>query len=316
MGTLVVDEVGYGADLSLETFAASYDVSCSGRRATGDIRWQSTKPLFALGGGPAVDAGSVAVGTSTPAVQVTVENVGTGAVTLGSPSFSGAAAADWRVAASTCGGSLAVGASCTVSVAATPSGSSARAARLVIPDGTARSRREVVLTANGESLPSAPPGLRADRLVGAGVDWVDHADRLRRYALGRLPHLPHLSFRQCRPDEVARLPRVRGPGRLGGSGRLDLPRLGGDRGGESPLSAPVTPSVLDDVFIVSDTPGTGNALRASAVGVPDGKLLVPFPARSGQRVSAEGWALSPDGREVLTPATRPPRRVGSYGGRR
>ena len=298
-GVLHVDEVLFGSSLELETFAASYDLMCGNRRVTGDLRWRSTKPLRALRAGPPADAGSVLVGSSTTAVDVDVDNVGTSPLTLGSPSFTGDASADWRVTGSTCAATVAPAASCTVSVAATPSGSGPRAARLVIPDTTPRGAHSVVLTANGTSVPSAPTGLRADRLPGGGVElrWEMPADT------GGAPWVAYRVSRSS-PGGTTVLEATEGPGfpRL-----VDASAPGGstyrvsavNTVGEGAPTPAVTPLVSRDALVVAGSSGAEYASRAQALGL-DGQRLVPLPLASGQTAFTEGAAASPDGTEFLT----------------
>ncbi len=93
--------------------------------------------------------GSSPVGTATAAKVVTVKNTGTAAATLSSEAIGGANAGSFIKTATTCGASLAVNASCTVSVEFKPLGAGALTASLNIADNAAGSPQVVTMTGTG-----------------------------------------------------------------------------------------------------------------------------------------------------------------------
>jgi len=91
-------------------------------------------------------------GTETAAQVVTVKNSGTAALTIGSIAVAGTNPTDFLKTATTCTSSLAVGASCTVSVAFKPLTVGALAATLAITDNAAGSPQAVKLTGTGTAV--------------------------------------------------------------------------------------------------------------------------------------------------------------------
>jgi hypothetical protein len=90
--------------------------------------------------------GSVTVGSSA-LNTVTLKNVGTTAITISSITIAGADPGDFGQ--SGCGGSLAAGVSCTISVTFKPTKTGARSATLKIADSAAGSPQQVSLTGTG-----------------------------------------------------------------------------------------------------------------------------------------------------------------------
>ena len=80
----------------------------------------------------AANFGTAQVGTSLPAQSFTVSNPGQTAVTFSGVSLNGGGADQFSIASNTCTGSLAPGASCTISVAATVTREGSTAATLAI----------------------------------------------------------------------------------------------------------------------------------------------------------------------------------------
>jgi hypothetical protein len=96
--------------------------------------------------------GSHKVGTTTAARTVTVTNVGTAAVNISSIGNVGADAADFPIAGApttTCGASLAGGASCTIGVQFKPSATGTRSATLDVTDDGGGSPQTVALAGTG-----------------------------------------------------------------------------------------------------------------------------------------------------------------------
>jgi subtilase family serine protease len=89
---------------------------------------------------------STTVGVATAAKAVTVKNTVTTTVTLGTVSFTGANAASFLKSATTCGTSLAAGASCTISVEFKPTVAGLLKASLSIADNATGSPQLVALT--------------------------------------------------------------------------------------------------------------------------------------------------------------------------
>ena len=110
------------------------------------------------------------VGTSTT-VQTTVTNSGNLSLTLGSPSFSGVAAADYALdGSSTCtsGGAVAASSSCVMVVRFSPSVDGARNATLSIPHNAPGSPHLVTLS--GTATPIPTPTISAD---AAALNFAD-----------------------------------------------------------------------------------------------------------------------------------------------
>jgi len=94
---------------------------------------------------------STMVGATTAAQLVTVKNSGTAALTLTSETITGTNATSFLKSATTCGASLAVGATCTVSVEFKPAAVGALTASLSIADNATGSPQLVKLTGTGET---------------------------------------------------------------------------------------------------------------------------------------------------------------------
>ncbi len=92
---------------------------------------------------------STTVGVTTAAQVVTVKNSGTAALTLTSETLTGTNATSFLVSAKTCTTSLAVGASCTVSVEFKPAAAGALTATLSIADNATGTPQTVKLTGTG-----------------------------------------------------------------------------------------------------------------------------------------------------------------------
>ena len=98
---------------------------------------------------------STTVGVTTVAQVVTVTNSGAVALTLTSETLTGANATSFLISANTCTTSLAVGASCTVSVEFKPAAAGALAASLSIADNATGSPQTVALTGTGAATAPA-----------------------------------------------------------------------------------------------------------------------------------------------------------------
>ena len=94
---------------------------------------------------------STTVGSTTAAQTVTIKNSGTAALTLTSETITGTNASSFLKSATTCSTSLAVGATCTVSVEFKPAASGALTAALSIADNASGSPQSVSLKGTGTS---------------------------------------------------------------------------------------------------------------------------------------------------------------------
>ncbi len=92
---------------------------------------------------------STALGVTTAAQLVTIKNTGTGTVSLTSETITGANATSFLKSATTCGATLAVAASCTVSVEFKPTVAGALTGSLSVADNAAGTPQSVTLTGTG-----------------------------------------------------------------------------------------------------------------------------------------------------------------------
>jgi hypothetical protein len=92
--------------------------------------------------------GDQLVGTTSPAQPVTLTNIGSTALAIGSISVTGANPGDFAQR-NNCGTSLSAGTSCTINVTFTPTANGVRGASLSIADGAAGSPQTVSLTGTG-----------------------------------------------------------------------------------------------------------------------------------------------------------------------
>jgi hypothetical protein len=97
--------------------------------------------------------GSQGTGTTSSAQTVTLTNSGTSALTINGITVTGTNASDFAQT-NTCPGSLAVGASCLISVTFTPSASGARSASISIADNANGSPQAVTLSGTGSGAGS------------------------------------------------------------------------------------------------------------------------------------------------------------------
>jgi uncharacterized protein (TIGR03437 family) len=107
--------------------------------------------------------GSQFVGTISGTQSVTVTNTGTAAVSVASISIAGTNSADYAQT-STCGSSLAAGASCGIFVTFTPTAAGARMALISILDNASNSPQTISLTGTGQ-LPG--PTISSNGIVNA-----------------------------------------------------------------------------------------------------------------------------------------------------
>src|SRR5438270_3030429 len=114
-------------------------VSLTGTGATAGTPGASVSPT-------SLTFGNQTVGTSSAAQTVTVSNTGSAALTITSIVASGDFAAS-----NTCGGSLAAGGNCSISVTLTPTASGTRTGSLSVTDNATGSPQTVSLTGTGSS---------------------------------------------------------------------------------------------------------------------------------------------------------------------
>jgi FlaG/FlaF family flagellin (archaellin) len=93
--------------------------------------------------------GSQSVGTTSAPQSVTLTNGGSSSLTIGSIQITGTNPGDFALPTNTCVSSLAVNATCTVSVTFTPTTSGSRAATLTYMDSATNSPQTVSLTGTG-----------------------------------------------------------------------------------------------------------------------------------------------------------------------
>src|SRR2546426_5062666 len=86
--------------------------------------------------------------STSPPQAVTLSNTGSGTLTISSIAISGGNSGDFAQT-NNCGGSVAAGARCTISVTFTPAGILVRSSTLVIQDNASGSPQEVSLTGTG-----------------------------------------------------------------------------------------------------------------------------------------------------------------------
>ncbi len=101
------------------------------------------------------------VGVTTAGQLVTLTNSGNGPLTISSRTLGGTNPGDFVLGATTCGATLAAGASCTTSIAFRPTAAGARAATFVVTDNAAGSPRSVPLTGTGVAVVNAAPTVTA-----------------------------------------------------------------------------------------------------------------------------------------------------------
>jgi hypothetical protein len=115
-------------------------------------------PVVVTAGAASADLGSVTVGTAGAAVAVTFSSTGAGTATTGAVVLGGADAGAVSVVGDACSSrTLAVGASCTVTVRLTPSHAGAQAASLSLPSDDLASPATVALTGTGVAQTEPEP---------------------------------------------------------------------------------------------------------------------------------------------------------------
>jgi Abnormal spindle-like microcephaly-assoc'd, ASPM-SPD-2-Hydin len=110
-----------------------------------------------------LDFGNQSAGVASPTLAVTLDNTGNSALSISSIAISGANAADFAET-SNCTGSVAAGASCSISVVFTPAATGSRSGQIVITDNASGSPHQIALSGSGTSantpnfaVSAAPP---------------------------------------------------------------------------------------------------------------------------------------------------------------
>ncbi|MBS1850170.1 MAG: DUF4082 domain-containing protein [Acidobacteria bacterium] len=116
-----------------------------------------TAPIASLSP-TSVAFGVQAVNTTSPASTVTLTNTGTASLTISSTSITGTNSTNFA-RTTTCGSTLAVGASCTFNVTFTPSASGSRSASLSVSDSASGSPHTVALTGTGTGVAVTPTSI-------------------------------------------------------------------------------------------------------------------------------------------------------------
>ncbi len=178
-GTLDVVDVAYtGGQLSSLAAAWSYRCVGSAAWAFGEVRFASPTGVTSGSQTRFLQLGNTGVGTTTPAKPSVLRNNGTLPLTFGSAQFTGDNPGDFAVSTDTCSGqTLAVGATCSVSVTSTPTTAGYRAAVLQVSDGSARGFRNTEVSSVGLTAPSVPQNVTATQATdGVAVTWASPAD--------------------------------------------------------------------------------------------------------------------------------------------
>ncbi|MGN6300071.1 MAG: choice-of-anchor D domain-containing protein [Angustibacter sp.] len=300
-GRLDVEEVAYTAGGALETLAARYRLDCPQAPSTyGELRWHSTVPFQALVVTPArQDAGRVPVGQASTPLVVTLANRGTADQVLGARSVSGPASARWAVSSDDCPDTLVPGASCTVAVTPTPTGSGPSTGTLAFSDSTARGGHHAAFSVTGTSLPSAPAHVQALRLPGGGVDlsWDRPADDggtgLQHYVVYRTTggvrtqvDVPDLEASRADPQAPADVTyAVSAVSEVG-------------EGAPSPATTPH--AVEEPLFVEAALTSQSRTLFLGVFGNREGTRVLPWAPRGGENGTGFALGLNPDGTQLLS----------------
>lgn len=181
-GSVTIHEISFltEPDVGVDRFAATFSSTCgnSSARYFGELRYHSTFDYRAATHDPVgIEMGARVIGSMSTPFPVTIANVGSLDLSLGSVTFSGPDAGDFGVSEETCSNAtLDTGATCILNVTFTPAAPYMRTAFLHIPDDTPRGSRDVFLTGIGIENPTSV-GLRmsATRVpYGATIRMTAH----------------------------------------------------------------------------------------------------------------------------------------------
>lgn len=123
--------------------AAVLNIGAIGVTLTGT----GTQPVASLSV-TSLNFGTVKYLTKSAVMNVTLTNTGTGTLTINQTNITGTNG-PWFAQTNTCGTSVAVGASCTISVTATPKGRATGTGTLNVKDNAPNSPQIVTLTVTG-----------------------------------------------------------------------------------------------------------------------------------------------------------------------
>ncbi len=148
-GTCTLKVAFHASSLGLRTAALRFTVAAVAQDVLVAGVGSSSSQLLTLE--PAVDFGSVTVGSTSAPNAVTIQNTGAVPVNITGYSFAGANATDFSVAYTSCGAVLAAAAICDVNLVFTPSAGAERTASLQVTDSATGSPQSVGLSGVGQS---------------------------------------------------------------------------------------------------------------------------------------------------------------------
>jgi hypothetical protein len=144
---------------------AGWSGACTGTCSVTMTAAKAVKATFNSSGSPAVtlvptslNFGTVALGVTGPVKTATLKNSGKATLTITAIAVSGTNGGDFPET-TTCGGSLAAGASCAIKVQLKPSVTGARSASISITDNAAGSPQQVPLSGTGTTAKLTPSSL-------------------------------------------------------------------------------------------------------------------------------------------------------------
>lgn len=115
---------------------------------------------------PALDFGSIQQGSTTASQTVAVKNIGTAILNISGITKTGTNAADYGLT-NGCGATLAINATCTLTINFTPSGATTRTAAISIADDAGNTPQTVPMTGVGTPAPAPKVSLSASSLTYA-----------------------------------------------------------------------------------------------------------------------------------------------------
>ena len=139
--------------LAAGTLTASLNVADNATGSPQTVPLSGTGTLTVTLTPASLTFGSTPEGVASAAQLVTLKNTSAAMVTLGATSFSGADATSFLKSASTCGGTLAVSESCTISVELKPAAIGSLTAVLNVADNATGSPQSVALSGTGVTPP-------------------------------------------------------------------------------------------------------------------------------------------------------------------
>ncbi len=137
-GSITIDQVTENASHTVTALAATYTNGCGGihTKEAGAIRFNSNLGFVAVNEGGSVDFGEHYFGEFTPAT-LTIQNTGSQALVMGQMQKSGTQVDTFAITADTCSGkSVAVGASCKITVDPQPTAPGLGSLDIQIPDNS------------------------------------------------------------------------------------------------------------------------------------------------------------------------------------